>query len=1464
MKRTFWTRNLFIGVLMGLVLAFSVPGTADALTLSRTSGDLVTVAANQPFTLRFSVGGFKSPQAVEPNTHRGSATDIEYADPDNTARVRPGDPTTITSNFTVIADTGYTAGDTHYYTVTTTSTVRNTAGTADVTKTLQTRNWVTESAAYYNNDESVSITSTPTLMKGNTAVSGDQALIERHEESDRQLSTSVTLTGRHATPGAYDIVITDDTVAADIDGTPPTSRASITFTVYVVGALNAAGTTAVTTSGDGTTDGVERVSDQQDMRIDAHFTFAPADHQPVNYSVEGSGRLYVSIPTARDRKTSPTNNLYTSSSAAVFLDTNAGSSKVTAHIAGSGVTAKVLYIFSGARLNELPQIQIQSGDGQTGAPEGRLDDYFEVRVTDGRRRAISGLPVTFVTTAPASPTTASEFIPVPGTRVYAAAPTAESIDAGKPTIIEATTTNPAAATTHHVQTDRNGVAKIYYQLSSSSETHTVTATAHGIGTTTNPLRATLTATASSTARARLANLEIVSGNNQRGERGKYLTNDLVVIVRSLAGHRVQDAIIQFRTTTGTLVAAEGTDQPTNTELNLPADSPFNPSSGQQIYVETGANGEAGVSYNVGQVVEARDVIAEVRREAQTSTQYDFAIDRVVFRVNGSSSTRPPTTREPAAPRNVIGISPATITGEPGEEITLSITSDPSVRFVTLSSADFANSLFSPQSGTTPFQSTLTLPDEDGDYDISATSAGLTSGSASVTVETGILGRISITRIGTPSGGTQSFSISVVDSDGDRISSALTVRLSGSGFTSRNIETLNGIGNARLTLPTTAGLYTLSASAENYTSGTTQVRIAATGRQETEEEEEEEEEEETPTVSEPDSLRIIGPSTRTGSVNEVLGAALIVQVLDADNEGIEEERVIFRVKNRKGKFANAKGNLTAVIGVTDENGHARARFTPTSPGSITVEAEHRDITRKVSFTITATGAGPTPGPSSDTGTPSDTERTPSTISPVVNGAVGAASRPPMLWVSGGKIYVLMGSEVKEFIAGVENAMSLAIGGSKLYWTEKTSATHGTLNSADLDGTQAKELRVLWGVPRGITVDTVSGKLYWTDAANRLQSSNLDGSGIQNVLRNLSDPQEVVLAGGNAYWIGNGEGGDTLVFINLTGQKINPTPIASTLGTYGSLTIAGGKLYWTEQISATHGRIHSANLDGTGAKALHAQPLWGAPIGIAVDTARSHLYWTDAVGRLQRANLDGSGIHNVAKGLGRPGDMLLSNSITASKATVTVTSETSTAKEKYDVNGDGTVDSKDVDAILVALAAGSTDTKYDVDGNGKVDIFDLIDLRGQVNAAASAPTLLGMKFTAVERDRLQEQIDLLIATGDRSPAALKTLIYLQQLLVMARPEKTQLLANYPNPFNPETWIPYELATDTDVRITIFNAQGVVVRVLLLGQQSAGYYTDRERAAYWDGRNALGEQVASGIYFYQLETDEMSSMRKMVILK
>ena len=93
---------------------------------------------------------------------------------------------------------------------------------------------------------------------------------------------------------------------------------------------------------------------------------------------------------------------------------------------------------------------------------------------------------------------------------------------------------------------------------------------------------------------------------------------------------------------------------------------------------------------------------------------------------------------------------------------------------------------------------------------------------------------------------------------------------------------------------------------------------------------------------------------------------------------------------------------------------------------------------------------------------------------------------------------------------------------------------------------------------------------------------------------------------------------------------------------------------------------------------------------------------------------------------------------------------------------------------------------------------------------------------------------------------------------------LLPNYPNPFNPETWIPYQLAKAADVSLTIYNVQGVVVRQLALGHKHAGYYIGRDRAAYWDGRNVVGEKVAAGVYFYMLKADDFSATRKLLIVK
>ena len=596
---------------------------------------------------------------------------------------------------------------------------------------------------------------------------------------------------------------------------------------------------------------------------------------------------------------------------------------------------------------------------------------------------------------------------------------------------------------------------------------------------------------------------------------------------------------------------------------------------------------------------------------------------------------------------------------------------------------------------------------------------------------------------------------------------------------------------------------------------------------------------TRTASAAADLAIYNGNLQRGSLNMPLAEPFIVEVIDADYSPVEDIRVWFRVTQGSGRFSPRTLR-------TDAEGLAETTFTPTSTGRISVEATVGGVDTSAAFIVSV-------------------EEAPEAADPVIFSTriapkvrVAAANRPPMLWVDSGAIYALVGTDVQRFAPSVDNAMNIAVDASnaKVYWTQQTGERRGTINSANLDGTSVTELTSILSVPMGIAVDATGSKLYWTNTRGRIQRANLNGSGIQNVLQDLSDPTDIVVSNGFIYWT---EGGNSIRRVSISGQKI-VGDVAANLGTVGGLAVGGGKVYWTEMTAAGGGTINSANADGNpGATKLAS--ILATPMGISVDTVGSKLYWTNARGRVQRATLNGSGIQNVVEGLGSPGKIVISNSLSETLAGTPLTPPVSYAT--YDVNKDGAVDNTDAGLVIDALE--TSNARYDVNGDGTVDFLDVVLVfDNRDDNVAGAPTIVGMKLSAAQIDVIKEQIDLLIATNDRSPAAMRTLVYLQQLLVTARPEKTQLFANYPNPFNPETWIPYELATDTHVKITIYNTQGVVIRTLQFGHQSAGYYTGRDRAAYWDGRNALGEQVASGLYFYQLETDEMSSMRKMVILK
>lgn len=99
---------------------------------------------------------------------------------------------------------------------------------------------------------------------------------------------------------------------------------------------------------------------------------------------------------------------------------------------------------------------------------------------------------------------------------------------------------------------------------------------------------------------------------------------------------------------------------------------------------------------------------------------------------------------------------------------------------------------------------------------------------------------------------------------------------------------------------------------------------------------------------------------------------------------------------------------------------------------------------------------------------------------------------------------------------------------------------------------------------------------------------------------------------------------------------------------------------------------------------------------------------------------------------------------------------------------------------------------------------------------------------------------------------------------KPKEFALLQNFPNSFNPETWIPYQLAEDVNVVIRIYNTFGQLIRTLDLGHNQAGFYANKEKAAYWDGRNEDGEQVSSGVYFYQIKAGDFVATKKFVMLK
>ena len=217
------------------------------------------------------------------------------------------------------------------------------------------------------------------------------------------------------------------------------------------------------------------------------------------------------------------------------------------------------------------------------------------------------------------------------------------------------------------------------------------------------------------------------------------------------------------------------------------------------------------------------------------------------------------------------------------------------------------------------------------------------------------------------------------------------------------------------------------------------------------------------------------------------------------------------------------------------------------------------------------------------------------------------------------------------------------------------------------------------------------------------------------------------------------------------------------------------------------------------------------------------------------------------------------------------------EREDVNRDGIVNIKDL--VLIAsnfhdpdLAALARMNIYpDVNRDGVVNLIDLLLVAAEIGSIDTAPSLSksSVETSNLTAKNLAQWIRLAKQLDTHDPQMQKGITVLEQLLAAlplaeVLPKETALLANYPNPFNPETWIPYQLSKPAEVSVSIHSAGGQLVRKLELGHLRAGIYHSKSRAVYWDGRNELGESVASGIYFYTLTADDFTATGKMLIQK
>ena len=374
----------------------------------------------------------------------------------------------------------------------------------------------------------------------------------------------------------------------------------------------------------------------------------------------------------------------------------------------------------------------------------------------------------------------------------------------------------------------------------------------------------------------------------------------------------------------------------------------------------------------------------------------------------------------------------------------------------------------------------------------------------------------------------------------------------------------------------------------------------------------------------------------------------------------------------------------------------------------------------------------------------------------------------------------------------------------------------------------------------------------------------------------------------YWIA----GNTIYYRPTGGgEKIFKPPQSGTLTGGLAVDMEGGKVYWTEETINNMGRIQSADLNLT--KVETVQETIAVPYDIAFDAKEKNLYWTNSFGKIQSINVDDEEFR---------GDFITPKKFPTMKEPMHIAFDMTTRRLHWtEMDADGIwsiyntyVDHVDkgtamrrrlekedlgqVKGIAVAgdvvywteqTSSGGEVRSVNRNGSGSKKPLAMTE---SIPVGIAVDPVGGMVYwTTSHGIRSAPLMGDTVVIGEETPAGIALGGTAAVPAAPAAPSispvvsvENTLLANYPNPFNPETWIPYQLSASADVSVSIYAVDGRLVRRLDLGHQVEGVYRSRSRAAYWDGRNEFGERVASGLYFYTLTAGDFTATRKMLIRK